>query len=154
MLSEVTIATDVIVGYPTETEADHQATVDLLEATGPGHINVTRFSPRPGTPAFELDEIDGGVVKDRSRELSRVRDRLQQAHRARLTGQQVEATVIEHIVDGTSQARTAAYDPVVVPGELPAGTRIEARIVGATKAHAEGSEVRVLGAGPRAGRVA
>lgn len=141
VLGEVTIATDVIVGYPTETDADHQATVELLERTRPGHVNVTRFSPRPGTPAAELDELDGGLVKDRSRELSKVRDDLQQAHRSRLTGQTVECTVIEHVVEGTSQARTGAYDPVVLPEHLPAGTRVLAEITGGTVAHAEGQIV-------------
>jgi len=144
VLGEVTIATDVIVGYPTETEADHRATVDLLEGTWPGHVNVTRFSPRPGTPAAELDPLDGGLVKDRSRELSEVRDRLQRAHRSRLAGQTVEATVVEHVVEGTSQARTGAYDPVVLPEQLPIGTRVEARVTGGTPAHAEAEIAEVL----------
>jgi MiaB-like tRNA modifying enzyme len=144
VLGEVTIATDVIVGYPTETEEDHDATVDLLERTRPGHVNVTRFSPRPGTPAAELDELDGGLVKDRSRELSDVRDRLQETHRGRLAGRTVEATVAEHVVEGTSQARTAAYDPVVLPEELPIGTRVRARVTGSTTAHAEAEIVDVL----------
>ncbi|MDX1612455.1 MAG: radical SAM protein, partial [Candidatus Thermoplasmatota archaeon] len=145
ILGDVTLSTDVIVGYPTETDEDHRSTVDVLQATRPGHINVTRFSPRPGTPAWGLDELDGGLVKDRSRELSRVRDELQAAHRGRLQGRVVDCTAMEVVVPGTVQARTDAYDPVVLPRELPAGTRVRARITGATKAHAEGEIVEVLG---------
>jgi len=144
VLGDVTIATDVIAGYPTETDEDHQATVDVLEATQPGHVNVTRFSPRPGTPAYELDELDGGLVKDHSRELSKVRDRLQRAHRGRLVGDTVECTVVEHVVEGTSQARTHDYDPVVLPEELPVGTRVRARVTGATPAHARAKIDEVL----------
>ncbi len=101
--------------YPSSCAHGHDAVNSYLEEKAAprflSHINVTRVSPRPGTPGFELDEIDGGVVKDRSREL-------------------------------------------VVPGELLAGTRIQERIVGATKAHAERRELQVLGTGPRTGRVA
>lgn len=150
VLDEPTIATDVIVGYPTETKEDHQATVDLLERTRPGHVNVTRFSPRPGTPAFRLDEIDGWRVKERSRELSKVRDTLQAEHRARLVDRTVEVTAVEHIVEGTTQCRTDAYDPVVVPAEIPVGTRLRVRVTGATTAHAEARIVDVLTRGPRA----
>jgi len=147
VLGEVTVATDVIAGYPTETDEDHRATVDLLERTRPGHVNVTRFSPRPGTPAAELDELDGGLVKDRSRELSQVRDRLQREHRGRHEGDLVECRVVEHVVEGTSQARTAAYDPVVVDEELPVGTRLRVRVTGSTTAHAEAEIVEVLDQG-------
>ncbi len=150
VLDEPTLSTDVIVGYPTETEEDHQATVDLLERTRPGHVNVTRFSPRPGTPAFRLEEIDGWRVKERSRELSKVRDELQNEHRARLIGRTVEVTAVEHIVDGTTQCRTDAYDPVVIPAELPVGTRLVGQVTGATRAHAEAELVEVLEPGPRA----
>lgn len=150
VLGELTLATDVIVGYPTETEADHRATVELLEATAPGHVNVTRFSPRPGTPAARLEEIDGWRVKERSRELSKVRDRLQAAHRGRLKGRRVDVTASEHIVAGTTQCRTDAYDPVVVPVHVPLGTRLRVEVTGATKAHAEAEVVEVLGARPRA----
>ncbi len=144
VLDEPTLSTDVIVGYPTETDEDHQATVELLDRTRPGHVNVTRFSPRPGTPAFRLEEIDGWRVKERSRELSKVRDTLQSEHRARLVGRTVEVTATEHIVEGTTQCRTDAYDPVVVPTRVPVGTRLRAQIIGATKAHGEGEIVEVL----------
>ncbi len=144
VLGEVTIATDVIAGYPTETPADHEATVELLKRTRPGHVNVTRFSPRPGTPAAELEPLDGGLVKDRSRELSTLRDRVQAEHRSRLTGDTVACRVVEHVVEGTSQARTGAYDPVVLDEELPVGTRVRARVTGGTVAHAEAKIVDVV----------
>ncbi len=144
VLGDVTIATDVIVGYPTETREDHEATMALLERSRPGHVNVTRFSPRPGTPAAGLEALDGGVVKDRSREASRVRDRLQREHRGRHEGEVVTCRVIEHVVEGTSQARTLAYDPVVLEEELPVGTLVRARVRGSTMAHAEADVVEVL----------
>lgn len=151
VLGEVTIATDVIVGYPTETSADHEATVALLKRTRPGHVNVTRFSPRPGTPADALDELDGGLVKDRSREASRVRDRLQREHRSRFAESTVTCRVVEHVVEGTSQARTEAYDPVVLEEDLPVGTRVRARVTGGTMAHAEADVVEILEEGARRG---
>ena len=58
-----TISTDVIVGFPTETEEDFEKTLDLLQETKPDIVNLSRYSQRPGTDAAEMKQIDVLQVK-------------------------------------------------------------------------------------------
>jgi tRNA A37 methylthiotransferase MiaB len=69
-IPDATIATDIIVGYPTETEEDFGDTVRLLETVKPDIINVSRFSPRPLTKANELTSLPNRLVKARSTRLA------------------------------------------------------------------------------------
>ncbi len=70
--SEVTIATDVIVGYPTESEEDFQMTLDLVSEIKPEVINKASFSSRPGTAASKLKKIPTEIIKNRTRRLDKL----------------------------------------------------------------------------------
>ncbi|MGM0397683.1 MAG: tRNA (N(6)-L-threonylcarbamoyladenosine(37)-C(2))-methylthiotransferase [Halobacteriota archaeon] len=65
-LEDWTLSTDFIVGFPTETDDDFQASMDLLRAVEPEKINVTRFSKRPGTDAAGMKGLGGTLKKERS----------------------------------------------------------------------------------------
>ncbi|KXS11779.1 hypothetical protein M427DRAFT_102047, partial [Gonapodya prolifera JEL478] len=70
-----TIATDVICGFPTETSADHAATLSLLDRLRPPVLHISQFYPRPGTPAARLTPcFPDRVKKERSREITRLFD--------------------------------------------------------------------------------
>jgi len=62
-----TISTDVIVGFPTETEDDFEMTMKLLEETRPDIVNLSKYSQRPGTDAAEMVQMDVAEVKRRSK---------------------------------------------------------------------------------------
>ena len=62
-----TISTDIIVGFPTETEEDFEKTITLLEETRPDVVNLSRYSARPGTDAAEWKQIDVSEIKRRSK---------------------------------------------------------------------------------------
>ena len=64
---EFTISTDVIVGFPSETQEDFEKTVNLLKETRPDIVNLSKYSARPGTEAAEWEQIDVSVVKKRSK---------------------------------------------------------------------------------------
>ena len=66
----ITISTDLIVGYPTETEQDFQETLDLIKETKPEVLNISMFSSRPGTRASKLKQLSSEIIKDRSRRLT------------------------------------------------------------------------------------
>ena len=66
----LTIATDIIVGFATESEEDHQQTMTLLKKYCLPIVNISKFFPRPGTPAARLRHIPSKIVKPRSAELS------------------------------------------------------------------------------------
>ena len=62
----ITIATDVICGFPGESEDAFERTVELVEEVRPDIVNVSRFFPRPGTPAKGMEQLSPVVVKVRS----------------------------------------------------------------------------------------
>lgn len=64
------ITTDIIVGFPGETDQEWQETLDYVERTGFGHMHIFSYSPRSGTRAAGLDgQIDNALKKERSREM-------------------------------------------------------------------------------------
>jgi tRNA A37 methylthiotransferase MiaB len=72
-----TIGTDVIVGYPTETEDDFEKTLELIRKTKPDWTNISRFTSRVGTEAHKLKPLDSGVVKKRSEIASKLAKEIQ-----------------------------------------------------------------------------
>ncbi|MAG07206.1 2-methylthioadenine synthetase [Candidatus Pacearchaeota archaeon] len=67
-----TIATDIIVGYPTETEEDFQQTLSLISEVKPEVLNISAFSSRPKTPASKLKQLDSKIIKERTKKLNEV----------------------------------------------------------------------------------
>jgi tRNA A37 methylthiotransferase MiaB len=83
-----------IVGFPGETEDDHEALLGFLDAAGLDWAGLFPFSPEDGTPAAAMDgTVNSDVVKERLDELSVLQDRLTQAARDALVGTRVEVLV-------------------------------------------------------------
>ena len=81
---DIAITTDIIVGFPGETEADYAATVDLVEACGFARLHVFPYSERAGTPAARLpDAVDVAQRKARAHHLRVLGRHLAAAYRAR-----------------------------------------------------------------------
>ncbi|XP_029599393.1 threonylcarbamoyladenosine tRNA methylthiotransferase [Salmo trutta] len=66
----ITIATDIICGFPGETDADFQETCDLVKEYRFPSLFINQFYPRPGTPAAKMDQVPAQVKKHRTKELS------------------------------------------------------------------------------------
>ena len=65
-IPNIRISTDVIVGYPTETEEEFKRTLELIKEVKPEVLNISRFSARPGTRASKLKQLTTEEVKRRS----------------------------------------------------------------------------------------
>ena len=63
---DVVFGADVIAGFPTETEIAHVASLNLLTAANITHLHVFPYSPRPGTPAAAMPQLDPAIIKDRA----------------------------------------------------------------------------------------
>jgi len=142
------LATDIITGYPGESETDARATEALLEEVGPETVNVTRFSARPGTPAARFRALGPRVARDRSRALAMLRQRIARERMERWIGERRTATVMEHGPGGSSVARLDNYLPVVLSHRLPLGMRVEVQIDGARSTYLLGVPT---GPSPRGG---
>src|SRR5207253_670201 len=66
---DVVFGADIIAGFPTETEAMFERSLDLVEDCGLTHLHVFPFSPRPGTPAARMPQVARAIVKERARRL-------------------------------------------------------------------------------------
>ena len=66
---DVVFGADLIAGFPTETEAMFANSLAIVEDCGLTHLHVFPFSPRPGTPAARMPQLDRGLVKERAARL-------------------------------------------------------------------------------------
>ena len=71
---DISIATDLICGFPGETDEDHRKSVDLIRELRADTVNITRFSSRPGTDAASMEQVHGRVSAERSAELTKVKN--------------------------------------------------------------------------------
>jgi threonylcarbamoyladenosine tRNA methylthiotransferase MtaB len=77
---DMVLGADVIAGFPTETEAMFQRSLDLVSACGLTHLHVFPYSARPGTPAARMPQVDGPTIKERARRLREAGARSLAAH--------------------------------------------------------------------------
>ena len=88
------ISTDIIVGFPGETEEDFQATLDVVEKSRFATAFTFQYSKRPGTPAADLpDQLPKAVVQERFERLTALQDRIAAEENARQLGRRVEVMV-------------------------------------------------------------
>jgi len=91
---DVALSTDLIVGFPGETDADFEATLETVDRVGYDNVFVFRYSPRPGTPAATMpDQVPLAVKADRNSRVLAVTGRSATTRSARLAGQTVDVLV-------------------------------------------------------------
>lgn len=127
-IPDISIATDIICGFPGETDFDHQRTIALLRRLRADTVNITRFSVRPGTEAASMKEVQGNVIKERSQELTEVKNAVEYDVNSKLIGNRYRVLVTENGRPGTMIARTDNYRPVTIEGDLPIGTFADVEI--------------------------
>jgi len=71
-IPDIYLFTDIIVGFPTETEEDFQATVNLIKQIKPNKVNISKFGARPRTEAAKMKQLDVKIINARSKLLHEV----------------------------------------------------------------------------------
>jgi tRNA-2-methylthio-N6-dimethylallyladenosine synthase len=95
-MPDAAISTDIIIGFPGETEDDFQATLDVVRAAGFANAFTFQYSKRPGTPAATLDDqVPPDVVKDRYERLVALVTEIAWAENQKLEGRTLELMVAE-----------------------------------------------------------
>jgi MiaB-like tRNA modifying enzyme len=126
-IPDITIATDIIVGYPTETQNDFSRTLDLLEQIRPDVVNLSKFSAREGTVAKTLKQLHNDEIKRRSLEATDAITKVREEINRKYIGMELDVLVTEKQKDFTG--RTGNYKQVVVKdykGKL--GSRVKVMI--------------------------
>lgn len=120
----ISLSTDIIVGFPGETEADFQATCDLARACGFSRIHVFPYSRRQGTPAaVRADQVPPEQVQRRAAQLRGLAAELRSADRARRSG-----TWELCLVEAPGRAMAESYHEVTVDERAEAGKLVSVRL--------------------------
>lgn len=116
-MPDAAITTDIIVGFPGETEEDFQATLDVVEKARFTSAFTFQYSPRPGTPAATMpNQVAPEVVKDRYGRLLALQERISEEENAKIVGRTVELLVTQH--DGRKNAETLRMSGRAMDGRL------------------------------------
>jgi len=125
----LTLSTDLIVGYPGEDQEAHRRSLELIAKVEPDVVNVTRFSPRPGTRAAgESPKIPGWKAKERSREITSLRFEVSLRKNEAWVGRECRALATERGKDESTILRTDEYKQVVVRERLRLGAFRQVRV--------------------------
>jgi tRNA-2-methylthio-N6-dimethylallyladenosine synthase len=133
-MPDITISTDVIVGFPGESEADFRETLSLIEEVGFDFSFVFKYSPRAGTPAADLQGFAEELIEERHQECLALTERLAAEKRLRWVG-----TVQEVLVEEDGVGRTRGNAKVAIDGNARTGQTVRVRIATADKATFEGT---------------
>jgi len=126
---DITIITDIIAGFPGETDEHFQESLQLIDRLQPDKVNITRFSKRPGTPAALKYDMPDRIKKDRSREMTRLWLDIARERNRRYVGQTISVLVTEQGREGTMKARAENYLGVLVAGKAFLGERVTVEVV-------------------------
>ncbi|KAK7099629.1 threonylcarbamoyladenosine tRNA methylthiotransferase-like [Littorina saxatilis] len=135
---DVTIATDIICGFPTETEKDFEETMELVQQYKFPSLFINQFFPRPGTPAAKMHRIPPPEVKQRTKKVSELFQSYHPYTHKLGEKQQVLVTEISHDKQ-YFVAHNKSYDQVLVPkDEDLMGKMVEVEIVETGKHYLKG----------------
>ncbi|AFK21618.1 putative methylthiotransferase [Pyrococcus sp. ST04] len=137
---DLNLHTDIIVGFPGESEEAFQKSVELIKRIRPDKVNVSRYSPRPGTIAAKWKQLPGWIVKERSRIMHRIRLQISYEINQRYIGKKVDVLVHGEGKKGNIDAVTMNYKHIILPhGEK--GEFATAKVKGATSTYLLGEIV-------------
>lgn len=113
------LATDIIVGFPGETKKKFLDTCDLMKKVKPDKINLTRFTPMPGTDAERMNQVESEIKKDRSRKMTKIHHEISYEKNRGYIGRRVEGLIVKKGKKGGYEARIHNYKPVIVEDGVP-----------------------------------
>jgi threonylcarbamoyladenosine tRNA methylthiotransferase MtaB len=134
---ELTLGADVMVGFPGETDGEFQETLHLIQQLPFGYLHLFPFSPRPGTPGWDLhrdNPVPASVVDERMRTLRALARAKTHAHRAAFVSRVLDGITLHTPEPLRLQGRTALLSdnflPIIMKGKLPANALARVRITG------------------------
>lgn len=124
---EVTFGADIIAGFPTEKEDHFRNTLNIIRDCDLTFSHIFPYSPRPGTPASRMPQVQRTIIKDRARQLREEAKRLQREHFQRYVG-----TTQEVLVEKDGKGRTPHFIPVFFSPSLSIGQIVPLKCLSAT----------------------
>ncbi len=122
---DVVLGGDIIAGFPTETEAMSQRSLDLVDECALTQLHVFPFSPRPGTPAARMPQVAAAEVTERARRLRRKGEAAMLRHLDREIGARRRV-----LTEAGSIGRTEQFTPVRLAPAIERGRLLDVEIAG------------------------
>ncbi len=124
---DLVLGADFIAGFPTETDAHFKSTLSLVEDCGLTFLHVFPFSPRKGTPAARMPQLDRGLIKERAKMLREAGERALQKHFSKEIGRR--RTVLAEGAHG-AEGHSEHFMPVRLAAPAGRGALIDVMITG------------------------
>ena len=112
-IPDITIATDIITGFPGETDEDFELTVKMLTELEPDIVNSSKYSPRPGTEASKLKRIDQRIITKRSETLHAVIKNITKKRNSKWINWK-GSILIDEIDNGKLKGRNQYYKSIIL----------------------------------------
>jgi threonylcarbamoyladenosine tRNA methylthiotransferase CDKAL1 len=138
---DIVLSTDFIVGYPTETEQDFNYSLEFLNEIKPPKVNITKYSPRPKTPASLLYDMPDWKKKERTRTLSIRHHQINHKLLQNKIGKKVSLLTTEAGKNGSTIGRDLEYHNIVVKENLPLGSWYEVKIIDSKTTYLIGKQI-------------
>ena len=130
--SRPAVTTDLIVGFPGETEEEFAATLKFIRACGFAEMHIFPYSIRPGTPAAEMEQVPKAVKEARAARAAAIAEELHQVYLEGCVGQ-VYDVLYEQPSDGLYQGHAPNYMVTAVRGEDLHNRTLPTKITGVDK---------------------
>ncbi len=130
---DITFGADLIAGFPTETEAMFNQSLNIVGEAGLTFLHVFPYSPRPGTPAARMPQLPKPVIKERAQRLREKGETALEAFLARQIGQRRRV-----LVERQNRGHTQHMAPVKLTTPIPAGTLTDVTVTGSQDGLLEG----------------
>jgi len=136
-IENISIATDIIVGFPYESEEDFNKSLELIKDIKPDIINVSRYGTRPNTEAQKFEQISEKVKKERSKIMSKLALEISYDNNKNLVGKKERILVVEKGRKGNFIGRASNYKAIAIEKNL-LGKFADVKIKKAHKCYLEG----------------
>ena len=130
-IPDAAIGTDVIAGFPGETDQDHAETVEFVTRGPFTYLHVFPYSDRSLTAASEMPEkVSPSIIKSRCEELRRISDNKERSFRRRFVGETLSVLTLSQEQDRMRTAISGNYLKAKLDSAIPANQMVEARVTG------------------------
>jgi threonylcarbamoyladenosine tRNA methylthiotransferase MtaB len=116
---DIAFGADIIAGFPTETAEMFKRSQELVEECDLTFLHVFPYSPRPGTPAARMPQVNGNAIKERAKRLRATGEAALQRRLASEVG-----STRQVLIESSTQGRTEHFVPVAISGETPGAVRM------------------------------
>jgi len=141
-IPEITISTDIIVGFPSETEEQFNESLSLIKKIKPDALNLSRYAAREGTIAAKMKQLSTNTMKRRSRLMTGLYKQTAYENNKKWLGWQGNILIDEKGKNDSWIGRNYCYKPVVVKGNFKLGDEIEVNITDVTSFDLRGEVLR------------